>query len=405
MDSRTSRSSEKPLPEVLDALVVHYHEIGLKGRNRARFEEQLAGNLRRALRGTGYRRIRCRAGRITVDFASPALVAQAGEKAGRVFGVANVGAGVRVDPEQASIVAAAQELMPPGSYSSFSVRARRARSTSRLRSSEIERTVGALLQEKSGAAVNLNEPDATLYVELFEDTGIAYRERRRGPGGLPVGSAGKMVALLSGGIDSPVAAWHMMRRGAEVELLHFHGAPYTDSSSVAQAVDLTRLLSRYHLATTLHLVPLGEAQAEIVTHCPARLRVLLYRRLMLRIAAALAVERSAKAIVTGDALGQVASQTLDNLITIDRAVSGTPVLRPLIGFDKIDIVREAEDIGTLSTSNRHHQDCCVLFETRAPLTHAAPRLAEAAERPLDMNALVGKALADRESRVIEPPNL
>jgi len=385
----------------VDTLIVHYDEVGLKGGNRHRFEDQLMANLKRALRGTGYRGVRCSVGRITVDFKPPGLVSEAAARAARVFGVANVGAGLRVEPEIISIGDAALELMPVGSFTSFAVRARRARSSCQVDSREIERAVGGLIQERTGAPVDLSNPDATLHVELFSDSGIVYRDRRPGPGGLPVGTSGKLVALMSGGIDSPVAAWRMMRRGAEVELLHFHGRPYTDASSLTQALDLTRALSRYHLATTLHLGGPGAAQAEVVTHCPPRLRLLLYRRLMLRIATALSDERGARAVVTGDSLGQVASQTLENLATTDAAVPGRQVLRPLIGTGKLEIVREAEAIGTLQISNRRHQDCCVLFNPRSTSTHASAEQTEAVEIALDINALVGKALAGRKSQVVE----
>ncbi len=385
----------------MNALVAHYDEVGLKGGNRHRFEDRLMANLKRALRGTGYRGVHCTVGRITVDFKPPALVEEAAVRAACVFGVANVGAGLRVVPALDSIANAAQDLMPKGSFTSFAVRARLARSSCPLDSGHIERVVGALIQERTSMPVDLGKPDATLHVELLGGSGIVYRYRRPGPGGLPVGTSGKLVALMSGGIDSPVAAWRMMKRGAEVELLHFHGRPYTDGSSVSQALDLTRVLSRYHLATTLHLVPLGEAQSEVVTHCPPRLRMVLYRRLMLRIATALADERGARAVVTGDSLGQVASQTLDNLIATDAAVPGRQLLRPLIGSDKLEIVRQADAIGTLQISNRRHQDCCVLFNPRSPSTHARAEQAEAGEQALDIDALAGKALAGRESQVIE----
>ena len=386
---------------MVDALIAHYDEIGLKGGNRHRFEDQLMANLKRALRATGYRRVRCEVGRITVDFKLPDLVSEAAASAACVFGVANVGAGLRVEPDLASIGNAALELMTEGSFDSFAVRARRARSSCPVDSRHIERSVGGMIQERTGAPVDLENPDATLYVELFSNSGLAYRDRRPGSGGLPVGTSGKLIALMSGGIDSPVAAWRMMRRGAEVELLHFHGRPYTDASSVTQAFDLSRALSRYHLATTLHLVPLGDAQAEVVAHCPPRLRLLLYRRLMLRIAAALADERDAAGLVTGDSLGQVSSQTLDNLATTDAAVRDRQVLRPLIGTDKLEIVRQAEAIGTLQISNRRHQESCVLFDARSTSTHTSVGQAEDAEGRLDIGGLVGKALARRESQVVE----
>ena len=388
----------------MDALVAHYHEVGLKGRNRDFFEEALARNLKRALRATGYRRVRRRFGRLVVDFEPDALTDEAVERVARVFGIAYVGLGRRVAPDMDAIGAAALELMTAAPFESFAVRARRSYSSMESSSRDINVDIGQRIVDATGARVDLSNPDTTLHIELFGDSCVVYRTRVTGPGGLPVGTSGKMLALLSGGIDSPVAAWRIMRRGAEVELVHFHGQPYTDRSSTRQATELAEVLTRYQLATTLHLVPLADAQREIVTHAPADLRVVLYRRAMLRIAAALADERAARAIVTGDSLGQVASQTVENLQAIEAAVPTSQVIRPLIGMDKVEIIADARAIGTYDISTRKHQDCCVLFEPRSPTTHTDPGACDAAEAELDMGAIVGKALAGLETSRIELPD-
>jgi thiamine biosynthesis protein ThiI len=291
-------------------------------------------------------------------------------------------------------------------FDSFAVRARRTYSSFDVKSNEINAVVGRRIKDATGGRVDLGNPGATAWIELFGDAGVVYRHRLKGVGGLPVGVSGRMLALMSGGIDSPVAAWRMAKRGAEVELLHFHGQPYTDPSSVRQAVELAEALARYQLRAVLHLVPLGDAQREIVTHAPASLRVILYRRVMLRIAAALAAERKAQALITGDSLGQVASQTVENIRTVAAAAPQIEVFRPLIGMDKQEIVDLATAIGTYEISTRKYQDCCVLFEPRSPATRANPRQAEHAERDLDMDALVGKALAGLETRELEilPPS-
>jgi tRNA uracil 4-sulfurtransferase len=387
----------------VDALVAHYHEIGLKGRNREFFEEALARNLRRALRGTGYSRVKRGFGRVIVHFFADNRIDDAVERASRVFGVAYVGRGVRVAPDLDAIERAAMELMPAGSFESFAVRARRTYSTVATSSQDINIVVGQAIKDATGARVDLKNPEATAHIELFGNGGIVYRQRVRGPGGLPAGVSGKMLALLSGGIDSPVAAWRMARRGADVEMMHFHGQPFTDPSSVRQAADLCEVLTRYQLRTTLHFVPLADAQKEIVTAAPAPLRVVLYRRTMMRIAAALAGEVGAQALITGDSLGQVASQTIDNLRTVDSALVDTHVFRPLIGMDKQEIIDSATEIGTFQISTRRYQDCCVLFEPRSPATHSKPEQALAAEAALDIDAMVGKALAGRETRVFELP--
>ena len=387
----------------MDALVAHYHEVGLKGRNREFFEETLTRNLRRAIRGTGYSRINRRFGRIIVHFFHGGRVAEALERAARVFGVAYVGAGVRVALDLEEITRVALDLMEAEPFDSFSVRARRTYSSFAMRSQDINIAVGQAIKDATGARVDLTNPDATAWIELFGNDGIVYRQRKRGPGGLPVGVSGKMLSLLSGGIDSPVAAWRMARRGADVEMLHFHGQPYTDPSSLRQAVELCEVLSRYQLRTVLHLVPLADAQREIVTNAPASLRVVLYRRAMMRIASALARDLGAHALVTGDSLGQVASQTIENIHTVDSAIAGTQVLRPLIGMDKQEIIDAAVAIGTYDLSTRRYQDCCVLFEPRSPATRSNPAVAERAESGLDMDAIVGKALAGMETRVFELP--
>jgi thiamine biosynthesis protein ThiI len=386
---------------VYDALVVHFHEIGLKGRNRDFFEDALARNLRRALRGTGYKRVRKGFGRVTVDLEPYGLPLIAAERAAKVFGVAYVGVGRRVEPDLAEIGDAALELIMAETFDSFAVRARRTHSNFPHRSQEVNETVGQRIKDMTGTRVDLKNPEATSWIEMFGGTGIVFARRIEGVGGLPAGVSGRMLALMSGGIDSPIAAWRMARRGADVELVHFHGQPYTDPSSVRQAAELAEVLASYQLRVVLHLIPLGDAQREIVTHGPSSLRMVLYRRIMMRIAAELAAEIGAQALITGDSLGQVASQTIENIRTVDAALDHVEVFRPLIGMDKQEIMDEAKRVGTYEISARDHQDCCVLFSPRAPATKSDATQALTAERDLDMDALVGKALADREVREFE----
>lgn len=388
-----------------DSLVVHYHEVGLKGRNRDFFEKALARNLKRALRGTGYKRVRTLFGRVVVDFYPDANVQEAIERARRVFGIVYVGVGRAVrEPDMSTLEDTALEVVRQHEFESFAVRARRSYSTFENSSHDINVEVGQHIKDVTGARVDLSHPDVTAHIELFGKTGVVFATRVRGPGGLPVGVSGKMLGLLSGGIDSPVAAWRLMRRGAEVELVHFHGQPFTDPSSVRQAEELAQALTRYQLRAVLHLIPLADAQREIVANAPSGLRVVLYRRAMFRIAAALAEERGLAALITGDSLGQVASQTIENLATVDSAVRGVELLRPLIGMDKVEIVDLAKQIGTYDISTRSYQDCCVLFEPRAPATRSTPAEAEDAEQNLDVDALTGKALAGIETSVLELPD-
>lgn len=387
-----------------DVVVLHHHELGLKGRNRDFFEQVLLRNLRKALRNTGAAKIRRGFGRVTIEVSPDGLPAVIAERAARLHGVAFVGLGRKVAPDMDAIAAVGLELMRAEPFEAFRVRARRTHSVFQQRSQEIHEIVGRHIQEATGARVDLKGPGAvTLWVELYGSDCVVYRTRIEGTGGLPSGVSGRMLCLLSGGIDSPVAAWRMARRGANVELLHFHGQPYTDHSSVQQCVELAEVLNRYHVETFLHLVPLGEAQREIVVSAPSEMRTVLYRRLMLRVAEELGNRRSAKALILGDALGQVASQTIENITAVDAAVS-MQVLRPLLGMTKQEIMDDAHRIGTYDISTRKYQDCCVLFEPRSPIIRSSDRVLTEAESSLDMDALVGKSLAGIETRAFALPS-
>ena len=390
-----SRRSRTALP--LDTLVVHYAEIGTKGKNRGFFEHVLLRNLEKAIAATGYERTRLAFGRVTVSFEPGTPVLEAARRAAKVLGVAYVGAGATVGKDLEQIKDVSLELLSGAPEGSFRVTARRAMSEFSHSSQEINQEVGAHLAVATARPVSLKDPQVSIYVEMFGSGGVVYADRFEGPAGLPSGTGGKVLALLSGGIDSPVAAWRMARRGAEVELLHFHGQPFTDPSSARQAEDLAAALAAFPPGLNLHLVPLGDAQQEIAVACAPELRMVLYRRMMMRIAEELGRELDTEAIVSGDSLGQVASQTLTNMAVVDDATS-VPVLRPLVGMTKDEIIATAQAIGTFDISTRKHQDCCVLFEPRSPATKASLEHIRRAEGSLDLEALVAKALAGRETR-------
>ena len=257
-------------------------------------------------------------------------------------------------------------------------------------------------QAATGARVDLEQPELTLWVEVLSDRILFSFEKLPGPGGFAVGSSGKVAALLSGGIDSPVAAWRLMKRGCRVLFIHFHAFPLQDHTTIDKARELSRILTRFQYASRLLLVPFGPVQQTIVASAPAPLRVVLYRRFMVRIAEALAARRKARALVTGESLGQVASQTLDNMAVIDEAARG-PVLRPLVGMDKDEITDQARRIGTFEVSTLPDQDCCQLFVPRSPATHATLEDVKAAEEPLDVAGLVSAALAGTEEERFEFP--
>jgi thiamine biosynthesis protein ThiI len=287
-------------------------------------------------------------------------------------------------------------------FASFRVTTRRSDKSFPRTSAEIDRELGGAIHAATGVRVDLEEPDRTVFVEVLRDRILFSFERRPGPGGFPVGSSGKVLGLLSGGIDSPVAAWRLMKRGCRVVPVHFHAFPLQDHTTIDKVTELARILTRWQLKTRLVLVPFGEVQQTIVASCPAPLRVVLYRRFMVRIAEALGPRYGTKALVTGESLGQVASQTLDNMAVIDEAASG-PILRPLVGMDKEEITVQARRIGTFETSTLPDQDCCQLFVPRSPATAARLDEVRRAEDALDIAGLVAAAVRPAREERFEFP--
>ena len=382
--------------------IVHYHEIGLKGRNRSLFENILIRNLAAALEGTEAGKPRKLPGRVLIPLDEGTDRELVAARLGKVYGVANFGLGIGGSFDAGSLADIAWQVTGEHEFATFAVRARKAHSDFALSAREINEKVGASLLERSGKRVNLSEPDLTCYIEIVGDLVVVYADRRKGAGGLPVGSSGKVVALVSSGIDSPVAAARMMRRGSRVVFAHFHSQPFTDASSARQAAEIVELLTAHQNTSTLYLLPLAPAQQIIAAECPEPLRTLLYRRMMMRIATEVAARESAKALVTGDSLGQVASQTLENLGVVEDA-AGMPVLRPLVGRDKEEIVTEASALGTFTVSSAPCQEACVLFEPKRPATKATVNQARAAETKLDLGALVADSLENAEVRTFRFP--
>lgn len=386
----------------MNRIVVHYHEVALKRGNRPMFVGQLMDNIGAVLRGTGVRRVRSAPGRIIVHLKPDADWAEISRRLQWVFGIANYSAAWRTRRNIDDIVATALTAIDGRQFASFAVRTKRADKGFPLQSPEISRIVGTAVQASRNVAVDLEHPELPINIEVLPREAFVGIERLPGPGGLPVGTGGTLLALLSGGIDSPVAAYRMMRRGCRVEFVHFHGAPYQDRSSRDKVQELTRLLTRYQLHSRLHLVAFGEIQRQIVAAVQRPLRVVLYRRMMMRIAEALAATCEAGALVTGESLGQVASQTLANM-TVVAAATSLPILRPLIGMDKAEITAQAEQIGTYEISIQPDQDCCQLFVPRHPAIHTTVAQVEKAEQVLDIPAMVRAALADTVVRQFDFP--
>ena len=389
----------------MESVIVHYQEIALKGKNRPWFVARLVANLRAALGDLEGARVRAIMGRIEVTPGPHAAWDTVRERLGRVFGVANFSRARRVGrniDELASAVLADLDGREPRS---FRVTARRADKTYALTSPEIEREVGGRIKAARGWQVDLGNPDLVVRIEILAREAFYSLDRHPGPGGLPSGVSGPVLCLLSGGIDSPVAAYRLMKRGCRVRFLHFHSYPLLSHASRDKVRELARHLTAFQLTSRLYQVAFGDIQRQIMLSAPAPLRVVLYRRLMVRIAERLARRTGAAALVTGESVGQVASQTLENLAVIDAAVASLPILRPLVGSDKDEISDEAQAIGTYPISIIPDQDCCQLFTPRHPATRAARADVEAAERALPLQELVDGAVAavEREDFSYPPP--
>lgn len=389
-------------PEPANAMrcaLVHYHELALKGRNRRFFEQRLVRNLRQALQDFGGLAVEALPGRIQVALGEEAPWEPVKVRLARVFGITHFSLAHSVplfsDHSLAPLKAAIGEAVRALAFESFRVTTKRGDKRFPLTSMDVDREIGAHIVRLTGKRVSLTNPDLNVRIELLFDKAFYWVQREAGPGGLPVGISGRVACLISGGIDSPVAAFRMMKRGCQVLFVHFHGRPLVSRASEEKARDLVELLTRYQLHSRLYLVPFGEIQRQIVLAAPAAYRVVLYRRMMLRIAEELARKEHCWALVTGDSLGQVASQTPQNLATVEEAAQ-LPLLRPLIGMDKIEITEQAQRLGTFEASIEPDQDCCRLFVPPHPSTRANLDQIKKIEQGFDLGALVKQGLERAE---------
>jgi len=375
----------------MPSVIAHYHEIALKGNNRNWFIRRLVRNLRESLAGLSVRDVRTPMGRIDIVFNREEDWPELRQRLTRVFGLANFSLARRVPLDIEAIGDAILRDLPDEAVPSFRISVRRADKRFPLPSPEIERRIGRRVQEARGWKVDLDRPSLVIWVELVPGEAFCHFGKLPGPGGLPVGSSGRLVVLLSGGIDSPVAAWRMLRRGCRASFVHFHSYPFLSNTSQEKVRELTTLLTRYQLRSRLYLVPFGELQRQITLTVAGPLRVVVYRRMMFRIAEQIALLSRAQALITGEVVGQVASQTLENMTIISSAAK-LPVLRPLIGMDKEEIIAEAERLGSYPISIVPDEDCCTLFTPRHPVTRAHPRVIELAESTLPVADMVREAL-------------
>jgi thiamine biosynthesis protein ThiI len=377
-------------------VVLRFGEIFLKGKNRRKFSAALVDNARRLLGSLEGVTVEPRHLRVLVSHPAR-LERQVLERLGYLFGLHSMAPAAVTAREVDAIADAAiaeARALPAGT--TFKIESNRRDKSFPLTSTEISRQVGGRVQEATGLPVDVHDPARVIRVELTEESGFVFSRLIPGPGGLPIGTAGHVALLLSGGIDSPVAGWSAMRRGCTLSAIYFHSFPYTGDRTKEKVLDLARKLAVWHGPITVHVVHFTEVQKALRAAGPAELAVVLYRRMMMRAASRIAERESGKALITGENLGQVASQTLDNLAVIEEAAS-LPVLRPLVTFDKIEIIERAERIGTYELSIQPYDDCCSLFVPRHPATRARLIDVQRAESAVDVRAMADELAARSES--------
>ncbi len=371
----------------MDSVLIRYHEIALKKGNRAYFTELLKRNILAAVKDLGAKEIRSLPARLLLTFKGDVAPEIISRRIGAVFGVANFSIVRRTEKDIEDLRSSVLNSLGGITFNSFRVETQRGDKNFPLTSPEINTLLGAAVKDQTGARVDLTHAEFTVVVEVLPKDAFFGFNKIPGAGGLPVGASGRVVSLISGGFDSPVAAYRMMQRGCRLIFVHFHGAPYQDKTSQQKVRDLVLTLTRHQYQSRLYMVPFGEIQRQIVAAVARPLRVVLYRRMMLRIAEAIARNEKSKALVTGESLAQVASQTLDNMAVIQQSAT-LPILRPLVGMDKQEIIDQARRIGTFETSSIPDQDCCQLFVPKHPATKAQLGEVKEAENSFDAKALL-----------------
>lgn len=382
-------------------------EVVLKGLNRRSFEDKLMSNVNRRVSKCGNFRVYSKQSTIYVEPKDDECDIEAAfESCKKVFGIIAVSKALPCEKDIQKIISAAKEYLAceMRTARSFKVESKRADKTFPLTSIQISQQVGgALHQAFPRCAVNVHDPELTVFIELRDDAAYVHGPAEAGAGGLPIGMGGSAVSLLSGGIDSPVASYMMAKRGVSLEMVHFFSPPYTSDAAKEKVLELAQLLTPWCGRLTVHIVPFTEIQEQIRMNCPEDHFTLIMRRFMMRLANELALELRCRALVTGENLGQVASQTMQAL-AVSEDVTTMPVLRPLIGLDKEEIVKISRRIGTFETSILPYEDCCTVFTPRHPKTK--PEVAEVREieSALDVEGLCRRAMADREMIRLHPQN-
>ena len=386
-------------------VIIHYSELGLKKRNRKFFEHHLKNNIQQALADLSLPAdsLKIDFGRFILNLPENAPLATINARLREIIGIAHFNIAFNGNPDVHLLKEQILKKLEQEDFNTFCIDTRRADKQFPFTSVEVNQIVGEHIHRALNKSVQLKDPDLRCIIEIYNQKVFFSYQRMPGLRGLPVRSSGKVVSLLSAGIDSPVASFRMMTRGCQVVPVHFHSFPFTDKRSYYNAIELTRQLTRFQYQTRLYLVPLVRLQEAIIAHAPAKWRLLLYRRMMFRIAERIALKEKAKALITGESLGQVASQTLENIAAVS-AVATLPVLRPLIGLDKETIIQQAKTIGTFRTSTEPFDDCCSLLVPPNPETKASASTLENTENNIEnWTALLEEALEKTEVKKFHFP--
>ena len=384
---------------MFDCILIHYGELGLKGLNRPTFEKKLVENIRKALEEVEFKKIRKIHGRIILELSEKTDLTKLEHSLMKVFGIAWFAFCFTTDPTLENIKKLTAEKFKLKAGVKVKVSAKRADKTLPFTSMDVNRQLGAYLVEKFNVHVSLKNPEKEIFVELADGKAYIFDRKIKGLYGLPVGISGKVLHLLSGGIDSPVAAWLLMKRGCEIDFLHFHAFQKFNKEKNAKILKLAKILAQYCFKSRIFFVPFYPFEAEAV-EAPPKYRLILFRRFMVRVAEEIANQHGIKALGSGENLAQVSSQTLENMAVISNATS-LPIFRPLLTYEKNEIVELAKKIGTFEISITPYKDCCSLFLTKHPTTKAIPEKVEAFEKRMNLKEAIKETLEKTEIINIE----
>ncbi|KKQ46446.1 MAG: putative tRNA sulfurtransferase [Candidatus Moranbacteria bacterium GW2011_GWC2_37_8] len=389
-----------------DHILCHYGEIALKGKNRNYFEWHLIENIKDRLDAfspSSFEYVKKMSGGILIKLnekgiANSSLIEDALQ---HTFGIVNFSFAASVEQDIEILKNTCWELIQNENFETFRVKTQRSNKLFPMTSEEINRKVGGFIFDKfeGKKSVSLKNADCECFIIIINKLALITLRKIQGPGGLPIGTGGKAMVLMSGGFDSPVAAWYLLKRGVSTRFAHFHSIPYTSRESLEKVTDLIKVLKKFKSSSVMYSIPFADVQKEIMMKCPASLRVILYRRMMMRIADVLAKKEKALALITGDSVGQVASQTLENILAVSQAAT-LPIFRPLIGMDKEEIMEKARQIGTYDISKLPHDDCCTRLMPKNPETRAKlPEVLEA-EKALDIEKIIFETIQKTEKIMV-----